>query len=234
MRRFVPIVIAGCFSGSPSTPPSQSPPAPPPPAKHGAVRCPPESLLQKTEWSARCLRRDTQQPHGPSVFRDENQRLLSESNFSNGEKDGDQRLYYPNGGKLAVEEHWQAGKRIGTWRYFYPSGAPSHERDFADNKEAAHRAFDDRGKPRTLAVIAKGGCTTDADCTNGPGHLQDDGCCSAENDCGAPWPKLAYAQLEARCAGFYCGPPQPSSSCMGILGTRIGCQQGACVRVRVP
>jgi hypothetical protein len=235
MRSLLAVLVAGCYTG-PAPAPAQAPPPQAPPVRaakiehRGPIACPPESELQRNDSVERCVRRGSQQSHGPAIVRDEQGRVTSETSWRDGQKDGVQRIAYP-GGVLALEEHWHAGHRTGTWRYFYRSGVRSHERDFADDREIAHRAYDEHGDPRPLPALTRPGCTVDADCTIGPGSLTD-GCCAAQPDCGGPMSRLALAQINDRCAGVYCGEPQPSSSCMGTLGTHPACQQGICVRIR--
>lgn len=133
---------------------------------------------------------------------------------------------YPEGA-IAAEQHWQGGRRVGTWKYFYESGVRSHEVDYVDGLPVAHRAFGRSGRPRPFPALAPVRCATDADCTVGP-TLSADGCCPREPDCGTPMAKLAMQAIADRCEGMYCGPPRPSSSCMGVIGKHPACVQGAC------
>jgi hypothetical protein len=154
----------------------------------------------------------------------------TEHRNQSGQLHGTQRRAYPDG-KLAAEEVWTDGHRTGTWRYFYPSGKKSHERDWKDDKEVAHRAWDEQGRPRSLPELGTASCATDADCILGFAGLE----CCPEQDCGGhPLSKAMAARFTDRCAGLYCGLPVPSSSCMGIIGLTVACKQRLCVAVPRP
>jgi hypothetical protein len=220
MRAWVLGLVAACYTSSSSSPP---PPGSPPP-RTARPRCPPESELQVNANYEQCLRRDTHRPHGLTIIRDDKGRPQTETTWRDGTQDGVQRLYWPQGGR-AAEGNWAAGARTGTWRYYYPSGTRSHEIDFANGNEVAHRAWDERGRARTLPELGTSTCTTDADCTIGFAARD---CCPPENSCGVVLSRAVQQRFDERCAGLYCGPPQPSSSCMGMIGLKAVCDHGVC------
>jgi hypothetical protein len=213
MRALGMVILTACYVSAP--PPSEPPPAQhdhdqppvrtdPPRAPRSALRCPAQSELQL----------------------DGNHDTATCQNKDNGRNDGPRTVYYPDG-TIAAEEHWQDGGPAGTWRTFYPNGKPSHEREFRDGQEQSHRAWDDLGKPRALPALVDSHCASDADCTMG---MRGPECCPPPNFCGEIVSRAHEKSLEDRCAGYYCGRPVPSSSCMGMRGVVPKCVNGSCGR----
>jgi len=225
----VAVVVGGCYTGSNAggPPPPQRNGPPPTEAHRGPIRCPPGAELDKSPYLERCVDRAKGQPLGPMIERDEHGKVIHETTWRDGRMDGVERQAYP-GGAPAFVGHWREGHRAGTWTYYFQSGARSHELVWENDQVISHRVFDERGGARPFPAPPATSCTTDADCTIGY-TVDAGGCCSRDNDCGAPMPKRALEALADRCTGMYCGPPKPSSSCMGVIGKHAGCRQGACV-----
>lgn len=70
-------------------------------------------------------------------------------------------------------------------------------------------------------------CTTDADCTISYAGPQ---CCPPQPFCGEVVSRQAVEAFTARCKNVDCGPPLPSSSCMGWIGVTAVCKTGRCAR----
>jgi len=70
-------------------------------------------------------------------------------------------------------------------------------------------------------------CSTDADCTISYAGPQ---CCPPDPFCGAVVSRHAVEAFSARCKDVDCGPPKPSSSCMGWIGVTAVCASGRCER----
>jgi hypothetical protein len=75
-------------------------------------------------------------------------------------------------------------------------------------------------------------CTVDSDCTIG--FASSTACCPPDNFCGDVVSRRQVQKATARCANIDCGPPRPSSSCLGVMGTHAACVEGTCARVRDP
>jgi antitoxin component YwqK of YwqJK toxin-antitoxin module len=155
--------------------------------------------------------------------------MLAVRRTRNGRLDGVQWRGYPDG-TPAAEKTWRAGIREGTWRYFYRSGKKSQERDFAGGQEIAHRAWNQEGRVRSLPEIGPAGCTSDADCTiSYAGSYAGPECCPQDVACGGVVSRSQLERFGERCLGVYCGEPQASSSCLGIMRLHPVCRQGLCV-----
>jgi len=79
-------------------------------------------------------------------------------------------------------------------------------------------------RSRTMTSVGPATCATDADCRvsyAGPA------CCPGAT-CGGVVSVGQIAAFQAFCRGVDCGPPVPSSSCLGIIGLEAVCRQGTC------